>query len=467
MPSRHIAIILLSIGFLLLCVHAREAAAQPDSWSPVASMPTARERLVTCVIDGQIYAIGGAVAASSPGLSTNERYDPVSNTWLSRAPMPTPRGFAAAAAWGGKCYVFGGFQAANQNPLASVDIYDAASNSWSSGADMPAVRIAHAAAAVDGVIYVMGGTPDNIDVVDTLFAYDTTGNTWTTLAPMPTLRGVLAAVAVGGKVYAIGGTVAPGSHVDDAVEVYDPATNTWMAVNPLPTARAALAASVVNGRIYAIGGDGVGVALNSVEEFDPGSGTWTARAPMLFARGLLASAAADGRVFAIGGSTSTMAPHPGLVQVDAYTPPEGIVAFTVNAGMNDAWYNPATPGQGFFFNVFPDLGLVFFAWFTYDTERPAAEITAVLGEPGHRWLTAIGPFTGDTVTLDVELTEGGVFDMVPPQPVQTPAYGTVTVVFHDCSTGTLSYVFPSLGLSGEIPIQRIVQDNVPLCQALQ
>ena len=466
MSIRYLAIILVATG-LALNLPARDALAQPDSWDIVASMPTARERLVTCTIGGQVYAIGGAVAASSPGLSTNERYDPASNSWTALASMPTGRGFAAAAAWGGKCYVFGGFTAANQNPLATVDIYDPASNSWTQGADMPAPRIGHAAAAVNGVIYVIGGSPDNATVESTLFAYDTATNTWSTLAAMPSFRAVLGAVALGGKVYAIGGTIAPGSQVDDAVEVYDPATNSWMSLNPLPTARAGLATSVINDRIYAIGGSTPSTTLGVVEEYDPVTGSWTARADMMAPRVLLASAAADGRIFAIGGSTLPAAPHPGLERVDAYTPPEGVASFTVNAGMNDAWYNPATPGQGFFFNVFPDLGLVFFAWFTYDTARPSQQVVAVLGEPGHRWLTAIGPFAGDTVTLDVELTEGGVFDMVPPQPDQTPAYGTITVVFHDCSTGTLFYEFPSLGLSGEIPIQRIVQDNVPLCQALQ
>ena len=33
-------------------------------------------------------------------------------------------------------------------------------------------------------------------------------------------------------------------------------------------------------------------------------------------------------------------------------------AFLINAGLNDAWYNPDTPGQGFFFNVFPNLGML-------------------------------------------------------------------------------------------------------------
>ncbi len=63
----------------------------------------------------------------------------------------------------------------------------------------------------------------------------------------------------------------------------------------------------------------------------------------------------------------------------------------INAAMSDAWFFPDTSGQGFFIIVWEDQKLVFLAWFTYDTERPPAEVIAMLGEPGHRWLTALGP----------------------------------------------------------------------------
>ncbi len=74
----------------------------------------------------------------------------------------------------------------------------------------------------------------------------------------------------------------------------------------------------------------------------------------------------------------------------------------INAGFSDAWYNPATSGQGFYIAVLPDLGLVTLAWFTYDTERPPEDVTANLGEPGHRWLTALGPYTGNQALMNIE-----------------------------------------------------------------
>jgi hypothetical protein len=141
--------------------------------------------------------------------------------------------------------------------------------------------------------------------------------------------------------------------------------------------------------------------------------------------------------------------------------------FSINAGLNDAWFNSATTGQGFLIAVFPDRKEMFVAWFTFDTERPPEDVTALLGEPGHRWLTAQGPYDGDTANLTIFVTEGGVFDAAEPAASTDPAGdGTLTLEFADCTEGLVNYEITSLGISGVIPIQRIVQGNVPLCEAL-
>ncbi len=139
--------------------------------------------------------------------------------------------------------------------------------------------------------------------------------------------------------------------------------------------------------------------------------------------------------------------------------------FTINPGLNDAWYFASTDGQGFFINVFPNRQELFLAWFTFDTERPDEDVSAVLGEPGHRWLTAIGNYRGGRADLEVSLTRGGVFDQAVPQPETTPA-GTISLAFSGCNSAMVTYVLPSLGLSGQVPIRRVTEDNVALCEAL-
>ena len=140
----------------------------------------------------------------------------------------------------------------------------------------------------------------------------------------------------------------------------------------------------------------------------------------------------------------------------------------INGGMSDAWFNPATDGQGMLIIAWESSKFMFMAWFTYDTERPPEDVMANLGEPGHRWLTASGAYTGDTATLDVFLTSGGIFDSGEPPAVTDPEpIGTVTIKWTSCTAGVLTYNIPSLGLMGDIPIERIVLDNVPLCEAGQ
>lgn len=140
--------------------------------------------------------------------------------------------------------------------------------------------------------------------------------------------------------------------------------------------------------------------------------------------------------------------------------------FVINAGLNDAWFNAATNGQGFFITVFPDKELMFIAWFTYDSERPDEGVMAKVGEPGHRWLTAFGAYTGNSAVLDFELTAGGEINSVVPMPMQSPGYGTLSIEFCDCENATLTFELPSSELAGQIDLTRVADDNVALCQLL-
>lgn len=141
-------------------------------------------------------------------------------------------------------------------------------------------------------------------------------------------------------------------------------------------------------------------------------------------------------------------------------------AFRINAGLSDAWFDPDQPGQGFLVTVWEDIETMFVAWFTYDVERPPAEATAILGEPGHRWLTAQGTYGTDTAELDLFLTSGGVFDAASPPVGPAEKVGSLTVRFSGCNAAVISYDLQGSNRSGEITVQRIVPDNVALCEAL-
>jgi len=142
--------------------------------------------------------------------------------------------------------------------------------------------------------------------------------------------------------------------------------------------------------------------------------------------------------------------------------------FIMNPGLNDAWFNPLTSGQGFFITVFPDLGFVTLAWFTYDTELPPLDATANLGDPGHRWMTAGGVIDNDSSVMNIEFASGGIFDTASDiQRTDPPGSdGTLRLIFENCNKGTIEYDITTIGAQGTIPIERVAVDNVALCDAL-
>lgn len=83
-----------------------------DTWTPKADMPTERWGLATSTVDGMIYAIGGASGFAS--YSVVEAYDPATDTWTQRRNMDIEEP-GDRARWGlatsvvnGKIYAIGG-----------------------------------------------------------------------------------------------------------------------------------------------------------------------------------------------------------------------------------------------------------------------------------------------------------------------------------------------------------------------
>jgi plastocyanin len=128
----------------------------------------------------------------------------------------------------------------------------------------------------------------------------------------------------------------------------------------------------------------------------------------------------------------------GVVRVVGSTTPP----FAISYGTGGTWYNPATSGQGFFVEVIPPLNTMVVAWFTW---------TGTAGQ--HDWITAIGPYTGDTATLDLQHSSGGRFN--DPAAVTTTSIGSATARFTSCEEGTITFQRSDTGQSGTIPIRRL------------
>jgi hypothetical protein len=132
-------------------------------------------------------------------------------------------------------------------------------------------------------------------------------------------------------------------------------------------------------------------------------------------------------------------------------------AVDINAGMDGAWYEPETGGQGFFMDAHPDPqggNFIFVSWFTFGDETAS----------GQRWLTAQGNFTGASASIDVWETTGGNFNA--PGAVVNSKVGSMKIDFEDCSHATLNYTLTDDGVEGEIGLNRVVPGAEALCQQL-
>lgn len=118
-------------------------------------------------------------------------------------------------------------------------------------------------------------------------------------------------------------------------------------------------------------------------------------------------------------------------------------AFRINEGLNGAWFNPDTAGQGWLFDFAPALDQFFFAaWFTWDLDG---------GQ--HDWFTAQGRYDGNRAVGPLVRTRGGRFDAG--DPVTVEAAGEVEIEFESCTRAQLQYRVDETGEEGLIPLQRI------------
>ncbi len=133
----------------------------------------------------------------------------------------------------------------------------------------------------------------------------------------------------------------------------------------------------------------------------------------------------------------------------------GSAAATTNPdfALSGNWFDPATSGQGFAFEMNPLAPVLFATWYTY-------ALAGTTDASGQRWLTGQAAYVPGARSSDLTLyqTTEGVFDQVTnPAPVTAPV-GTATVVFASCASAQLRFNLAggsSAGKSGTISLVRV------------
>jgi N-acetylneuraminic acid mutarotase len=295
-----------------------------EYWMRVADLPREALFLAAATVDSTLFAIGGEGFDPLGGtqvLATVYAYDPVGNAWAPRTPMPTARSDLALGVVDGVIYAVGG--ASRSGVLGAVEAYDPRTDTWTTKAPLPTPRMDLAVAVVNGTLYAIGGAPCTqsslsgscASYATIVEAYDPATDTWTTKAPMPTPRWMLGATVVDGVIYAVGGQVPgdPSQAPLSTVEAYDPATDTWSAKAPTPTPHASLGVGTLNGLVYAVGGYAQYDISSALESYDPATDRWTTRQPMPANRASFGAATLSGFLYVVAGNGS-------FTDVEAYHP---------------------------------------------------------------------------------------------------------------------------------------------------
>jgi len=283
------------------------------------SMPTARFSLSAAIVNGELYAAGGARFFNSGGrlvpipLSTVEAY-PLSGggSWTKFAPLVAPRYALGCASAGASLFAFGGTKD-GVNHFAFVDSISGSGSVWDTAGMFPAPFAGSAVSAIGNKVYCTGGLTkvSGEDVVsDKIYEFDVTTGQCVFKNYMRTSRAFHQVAVLNGKLFIIGGLGGSTSQYDcvpqTSVEVYDPATNLIGpdTVGSLLTPRYYFGAAEANGKLYVIGGcpsANSDTSVSSIEEFDPATNVWTYKTDLPGPRSNFAAVAWQGRIYVLGG----------------------------------------------------------------------------------------------------------------------------------------------------------------------
>jgi N-acetylneuraminic acid mutarotase len=243
-----------------------------DNWTAKTRIPTPRPSASfgVAACQNKIYVIGGGgeynrSVGYSNLLSTNEVYDPSTDTWETKEPMPTSRDWIEANPVDGKIYVTSGRTHITVNSVIYhhvrtnvTEVYDPATDSWTTKQPIPYPVIKGASAVVDSKIYIMGGLFELNNPLNARYnqIYNTETDTWSLGTPLPTPMWYTAAGATTGtlapkRIYVMGGGL---DELFNVVNVYDPESDSWSSGTPLPTVRTSHAIAVVDDLLYVMGG---------------------------------------------------------------------------------------------------------------------------------------------------------------------------------------------------------------------
>ncbi|KAJ8271081.1 hypothetical protein GJAV_G00122520 [Gymnothorax javanicus] len=242
------------------------------AWLRLAKMAAPCSGLGACVLLGLYYTVGGRnlSAQDNPESSALSCYNPMTNRWTQQASLNVPRNRVGVAVLDGSIYAVGGAHGSDHH--RTVERYDPETNQWAFVSPMSVARLGAGVASCGAALYVAGGF-DKETRWRSAERYHPDTNSWSPIAPMNSVRSGLGLVCLNGHLYAVGGY--DGRVQLCTVERYSIARAVWEPVASMNHCRSAHGVTVYEGKIYALGGFNQDGFLSSVEYYCPDRDEWT------------------------------------------------------------------------------------------------------------------------------------------------------------------------------------------------
>ncbi|XP_057375527.1 kelch-like ECH-associated protein 1 [Daphnia carinata] len=275
-------------GFSRRSINLFEAFSASESrWLPLTPLPKSRSGLGGAFLRGVFYTVGGRenVPEAVGDSGHVNAYDPTTNTWQSRADLLQTRHRPGLAVLDGYLYALGG--ASGKTNLDSVERYNPERIQCEWVAPMKNPRVGVAAAVVNRLLYAIGGF-NGVDRLKTVECFHPEKNDWIFVSPMNQQRSGAGVVALGPYIFVAGGMSPTGQL--NSFERYDTEKDVWTPLSPMLSARSALTLAVLEKQIYAMGGFNGTSVVDVVEIYNIETDQWRVGPPLTCPRSGHASA---------------------------------------------------------------------------------------------------------------------------------------------------------------------------------
>ena len=165
------------------------------------ALPTPVDHALAVGYEGDLYVVGGF--RDGIPVADTWRLDVEQGTWEELPPLRQARGGLAGDVIEGRLYAVGGAAGTSatgfEDAFATLEVFDFGSETWSFGPDMPTPRHHFTAVELGGELYAVGGRNAESMVLDALERFDPVAGAWERLEPVPPEQAAPTPQAPGGR----------------------------------------------------------------------------------------------------------------------------------------------------------------------------------------------------------------------------------------------------------------------------